>query len=156
MPKFNGLSLEIETNNAPGRGLRQKAKQILTRRAMVECQANQINGNRIILNNLVFQRDQLQTNIEIVNCMRTTTEVMKEQVKRVSLKLANPIADANEITDILRLALPDEFFRYMPTPLLFAPPIRGLEKELAIESFNITRSPHHRCVPSTAVSSTKI
>jgi charged multivesicular body protein 5 len=107
--KLQRITQEMQKNRAQAPRLKQQARLLLQRRNTLQTQLNQIEGQRFNLDNLAYQQEQVQTNIDAVTCMKATTGVLKTQLQRISIDevddvmcdMEDLVADANEISNIL-------------------------------------------------------
>jgi charged multivesicular body protein 5 len=100
---------KLPQNRGRAQQLRNQAASYLKRRKLLEQQQARVEGQRFNLDQLAYQQEQVQTNIDTVNAMKATTAVLKKQMKQISIEgvddlmmdMEDMVADANEISDLL-------------------------------------------------------
>ncbi|OHT08072.1 Charged multivesicular body protein [Tritrichomonas foetus] len=84
---------------------------------MLEGQQGRIEGQRFNLEQVQFTQEQIQTNIQTVNAMKASNEVMKKQMKQIKIDdvddvmfdMEDMLDDANEISDMLAQGVGETF-----------------------------------------------
>lgn len=101
--------LKNPANRARQATLKNQAMQLLKRRKMLEQQQFRLEGQRFNLDQAAFTQDQIQVTIQTVNQMKMSNQVMKKQMKQISVEgvddvmfdMEEMLEDANEVSDLL-------------------------------------------------------
>jgi charged multivesicular body protein 5 len=109
--KIQNLAAEskLPQNRARAPYLRNQALNLLKRKKMLEMNQNRLMGQRMNLENIAYQQEAIQTNIQVAQQLTAGVKVMKNQMKKISIDgvdetmmdMEDLMADANEISDIL-------------------------------------------------------
>ena len=104
-----GKQMRQPQNKSRLPSLKRKAADLIKRRKALENMQSRVDGQRFNIDNMAFQQTQIQTNIDTVNAMKQSNQVMREQMKNINvddvddlaLDMEDLMAESNEITDIL-------------------------------------------------------
>lgn len=109
--KIQVLAAEMKKPQNKGRlpQLKRQAMQLIKRRKVLESQQGRVDSQRFNVDQMSFQQEQIQTNLDTVNCMKSTNETLKKQMKKISIEgvddlmfdMEDMMDEINEISDIL-------------------------------------------------------
>lgn len=109
--KIQALAAEMKKPQNKGRipQLKRQAMDLIKRRKVLESQQGRIDGQRFNVDQMSFQQEQIQTNIDTVNCMKATNETLKKQMTKISIEgvddvmmdMEDMMDEVNEISNIL-------------------------------------------------------
>jgi charged multivesicular body protein 5 len=97
--------------------LRTQMQNLLKRRSLIQQNQQRLEGARFNIDNIAFQQEQIQTNIQVAGEMAAGAKLMKKQMKKINIDgvddtmmdMDDLMADANEIGDILSTAVGTDY-----------------------------------------------